>query len=59
MTAKEIIDIKVRVMSMAIEIYRLHNHSTFNTTRQQIENNKSVSTIYNELVTQLELKEYV
>lgn len=60
MTAKEIIEIKVNVMSMAIEIYRLENHGAFNhLTGQNVRSTKSVTTIYKELVKQLGLQEHM
>lgn len=60
MTAKEIVDIKVKVMSMAIEIYRLNNHAAFGVSSQQVGiSSKSVTAIYKELVNELELSEYI
>lgn len=52
MTKKEILEVRMRVMQMAIEISRLERHGAFN---MAVENPRDVSVIYDELIKKLSI----
>lgn len=56
MTAHEILETRLRIMQMALEISRLERHGAFNMV---VENPRSISDIYDELSKKLKLEELI